>query len=553
MVPYRPLYSLLGWALCGFLCIQSTLAQQPCSFSEEIPLDADGTVLMQQYVNYQEGTYSVRVRYTQGYSWIGIGINYYGDAYMVPAYAVIGRMEDDGAPSVGRYWLERTVVDGVLPIEDPNGHLKTATASFMQLDGETILEFTHDLIIMEEGIVYENVTSNSTWIWAVGPEDNDWGSRHRLQGSFSITLADTCADPEDSNGDDTIPVDLTPVDTNMTDVTDTNMTNVEDSGSTIVFNKSETRVSQGLWITHGIFMGLAWGLCAPLAIGASLFRNIGFLEKNGLWFKLHMYLNATVAFLTFIGFFLAVRATNKEGGQGHFKDETHHKVGLTIFLFVLAQCVLGYFRPKKEKNATDAEEEKSVEVIVKDNDNLSKDDSTILEVEPSEKAEAASASGEPGEEEGFELDMANINKLNEAAQEDAAKDDDAWSLFTPPPPPPEESQPTEADVDGQREVVEANDNAEEVEVQSTSSFKSFEELKQETSSDDSRFRVIWKLVHRILGVILLSLAWFNCHTGIVLYSEKYDTDNERQLLNVFWGFAATIAVIFLLQGYITRV
>ncbi|KAG7342936.1 cytochrome b561 [Nitzschia inconspicua] len=599
MMSRLSLCSFLGWALFGRFFVKAVSAQQnlQCSFSDEYPLNEDGTVLMQNYVNYQEGTYSVRLRYTEGYSWIGLGINYYGNSYMVPAHAVIGRMIEN-TPFIGRYWLERTVLNGVIPIEDPNEHLKTATASFTQQEGETVLEFTHDLIIMEDGIVYENVTSSSSWIWAVGPEDNDWGSRHQLQGSFSISLAETCVDSTSglSDGNDILPVDLSPA---AGDTLDSQNSTDADSdlgtSSTIVFNQSAMQASRGLWITHGLFMGFAWGLCAPLAIGSSLFRNIGFLKKNDLWFKLHMYLNATVAFLTFVGFFLAVRAAKKEGGQGQFKDEIHHNVGLIIFLFVLVQCLLGYFRPHTEENAPKTIEEKeepNEESMMKET-NISKDESTILDTEPFEKAERASACpDENAEEEGFELDM-NALAADAEKNKTAKRSKFYWSFFIQPPvsPTPEISEEQKLDdlvaefekagtsmnapgEDGNEDEKngtaahqdnhswnfftpsQASPPSETGEEQNLdqlqAKIKGGEISPDKDESEMSKARMLWKITHRVLGVILLSLAWYNCTTGIVLFSEKYNVDNERQLLNVFWGFAATIAVLFLVQGFILR-
>jgi hypothetical protein len=521
-----------------------------CSFSDEIPLDADNTVFLQHYVNRQEGTYSIRVRYTQGYSWIGIGVNYYDEAYMVPAYTVIGRQEEDedGSLPVARYWLERTFITGVVPIEDPNGHLKPG-ASLVQENGETVLEFTHDLVILEEGIVYENITDDSTWIWAVGPPDNDWGMRHTLQGSFSIELSETCVDPSapgaTNPANDTTPLPWGGGGDGNSDVVEGDATTEAESSANIVFNEPQTRTSRGLWITHGLFMGFAWGILAPLAIGASFFRNLVFLEKDVRWFKLHMYLNLAVAFLTFVGFFLAVRATNKEGGQSHFKDDSHHKTGLTIFLFVLAQCFLGYFRPSKESsNASRAKEGNQVTKEIGDDGNIPKEDSTTILAESTEKAAAKSSE----EDQGFELDMAEITAMTEKTDEkdanelDVSKDDDSWSLFTPPPPPSDEKE----DGEGQEMEPKSSLHAD------ASSRSAADDSYHKWVLRVSDLRAYWKYAHRIMGIILIALAWFNCHTGIELFSVKYSTDNEQQLLNVFWGFTGTIAVVFLLQGYVLR-
>ncbi|KAL3909106.1 MAG: hypothetical protein SGILL_008221 [Bacillariaceae sp.] len=582
------------------LWLSKVSAQLQCSYSEEIALNAENTVFLQQYVNQQEGTYSVRLRYTEGYSWIGVGINYYDEAYMVPAYSVIGREEDDASVTVARYWLERTFVTGILPIEDPNEHLK-AGARLIQENESTILEFTHDLVILEEGIVYENVTSDSIWIWAVGPQDNEWGTRHTLQGSFSVELSETCVDPSFGATNTTLPWG----DGNNIGEDPTTETA---SSTNIVFNEPQTRASRGLWITHGLFMSFAWGILAPIAIGSSFFRSLGFLEKDARWFKLHMYLNLTVAFLTFVGFFLAIRATNKEGGQSHFKDNAHQKTGLTIFLFVLAQCLLGYFRPAKTASQNPPESKKDLPIEISkegDDADVSNEDSTIVlaEHESSEKpttiespdndeqdidemdkdltnaidgddeqnngfdvddeqgngpCEMPVANGDDEDnEQGFELDMADINALTEKTADttttdeiEISKEDDSCSVLSPPPPPS----------DAASSLNEENEKDEELQVDPGTERQKDDatpttapsESNQEPTAEESPCRTYWKITHRSIGIILIALAWFNCHTGIELLVAKYSADNEDQLLNVFWGFTGTIAVVFLIQGYVLR-
>jgi hypothetical protein len=487
-----------------------------CTWSDEFSLHNSGTVFVQEYVNRDEGTVSMRIRYTGGESWIGVGINYMDDTYMAPAYAVIGRI-DNGGSSVRRYWIDSAGEDGITPIGDPNMHLKRA--SFLQQDGETILEFTHDLTIIEDGAVMKEITADSKWIWAVGPDGNDWGGRHELQGAFTGELSENCKRKEPTDA----PTSASVLDENEkqeSSMLDRNETASDPStAATSALIKSESESSKNLWIVHGLFMGFAWGLCAPIAIGASLFRNS--LSKGDLWFHLHLYLNVAVAVLTFMGFFIAVAALNREGDVRHFQDDTHQKAGLAIFLFVLFQCLLGCFRPSKALESN------------------KRTKPTITESHHGEQKDQ-----QKDQEQGFEVEVANITAMTEDSDGDNDNnnvdnedddDDDTWSVFTPPPPPATLPPPEEGE--GQEAVA------------NTSATKP---VSSTPRIDPTMARTYWKYLHRLLGVILLCLAWSNCQSGIVLFSEKYTDTNEEQLLNVFWGFTGTIAVLILLKGYVLR-
>ena len=295
-------------------------------------------------------------------------------------------------------------------------------------------------------------------------------------------------------------------------------------------------------------MGVAWGLCAPLAVGASIFRNMNFLKnRDPLWFKLHMYLNIAVVSLTCLGFLIAIGATNKEGGQTHFTGTTHEKVGLTVTLFVLVQCLAGIFRPsaiKKKKKFT-----------VKETS------------EKQGKTLSGDGSDSTPKEEGFEVEVLNITAVtedDEVVQDDinSRSDNDSWSFLAPPPPPtsppPEEEQgddnaPRSSDSTiGEEEGHQGGfDNTTTATTQQEND-KQEKHKRLNSHKKAEKIRTYWKYGHRTMGVILFGLAWYNCHSGIVLFSEKYNPDNEQHLLNIFWGITGTILVCFLVKGYILR-
>ncbi|KAG7358461.1 cytochrome b561 [Nitzschia inconspicua] len=88
--------------------------------------------------------------------------------------------------------------------------------------------------------------------------------------------------------------------------------------------------------------------------------------------------------------------------------------------------------------------------------------------------------------------------------------------------------------------------------------KSVHEENQENSSEgDSKHRSRWirqycEYVHRFLGVTLLVLGWYNCQSGIVLQSEKFEQDDEQTLTTIFWSIAGVIAGAIVLIGYVIR-
>eukprot|EP00536_Pseudo-nitzschia_multiseries_P003435 jgi/Psemu1/301964/fgenesh1_kg.53_\ len=212
---------------------------------------------------------------------------------------------------------------------------------------------------------------------------------------------------------------------------------------------------------HGILMGVAWGILAPLAIGAAyLRRNLPILQKGALWLKIHLFLCVLVALLTFVGFVVAVVATLKDG-EGIFDDDFHHMAGFAILVLVFVQAFAGYFRPSPVPVSPPKQ------VHTKDSD------------------------------------------------EEASKD----------PPVQDESQMSMTEVD------------EEVAISRKAWYT----------------RKTWEYTHRMLGILLLGLAWCNCHTGIILQADEYPQYDEGSLLKFFWGITASIAGTILLMGCLLRV
>ena len=107
---------------------------------------------------------------------------------------------------------------------------------------------------------------------------------------------------------------------------------------------------QSLWKAHGFLAGIAWGVLSPMAIGASIIRNL--FPGAAMWFNIHRALNMLVILCTIAAFGIAVAAINQETPAGaspnHFNPDPnpHRLVGLIIFLVAIVQALLGIFRPR---------------------------------------------------------------------------------------------------------------------------------------------------------------------------------------------------------------
>jgi hypothetical protein len=227
-----------------------------------------------------------------------------------------------------------------------------------------------------------------------------------------------------------------------------------------------THPYRSLWAAHGILLGLAWGICAPLGIGVGILRN-GLVKmgyQKGLWYQLHFYLNMTAMLLTVIGFFIAIAATHMEEGTADF-DGTHHKAGLAIFLLVIVQAFFGYFRP-----------------------GLPKAPSTPSPTERVDPEDVSNAS----DSDGNGIEVFSKPGKNASSSEDIIK------------PPSKSLQ-----------------------------------------------RWAWEYGHRFLGMLLLGLAWYNCHSGMELMVDNWD--DQKDLTGLFWGVTAGISGMVFLLAYVVRV
>ena len=68
----------------------------------------------------------------------------------------------------------------------------------------------------------------------------------------------------------------------------------------------------------------------------------------------------------------------------------------------------------------------------------------------------------------------------------------------------------------------------------------------------SLHRILWEITHRILGVSLLGMAWWQVQNGLGLFLMRFP--DSQNMIPVFWGvalgLAGTVLVLYLVQMFL---
>ena len=131
-----------------------------------------------------------------------------------------------------------------------------------------------------------------------------------------------------------------------------------------------TTSTKGLWMLHGVLVGVAWGVLARLAIGSVFLCNhFTFLKSNARWLRLHFYLADLVVIFTAVGYAVAIAAADDDGTFEEnelFDDDVHSGMGLAILGMVILQAIAGFVRPKPVANPISSPAEDNNEGIFDD-------------------------------------------------------------------------------------------------------------------------------------------------------------------------------------------
>ena len=250
-----------------------------------------------------------------------------------------------------------------------------------------------------------------------------------------------------------------------------------------------------LWMAHGLFMATAWGIFVPLAVGSSRLRDLlGFAP--GLWFKIHQGLNMLAVLCTIIGFSIAVAAVNDQTADGedanHFSGVTHRKVGLVITILAVTQAVVGLLRPHPPK-AADISSTKGVESS--ESGGVDPTSHTSVEKDP--------------EKDDVRVEESDKHQVSKDTDEDACDEESDKPQV-----------PKDADDDEQQHPSK------------------------------SKLRSFWEWKHRILGVSLLALSWYNCNSGLKNFALFFGEDDKQA---AFWGVALGLTGLIIVVDAAQRV
>jgi hypothetical protein len=380
--------------------------------------------------------------------------------------------------------------------------LQTLMDTTFEQDGETsVLTFTQKLV--DSGMDDQPITDESSWIFAVGLPDNQWEGSHKVHGSFFLPLEENCMAPVIA-----APVPVVASATGQA------------SGSGLVMREDVTETTFPLWVAHGWFLAIAWGLVGPLAIGSAMLRRL--VGSN--WYKIHFYLNMMCVVMTIVGFGLAVSAIKMEQ-KPHFTPKTspddqgqvHHNAGLAIFIIVILQSVAGYFRPPvvaPPRVETPSAVEKEAKQLDDDGDKQQKPNLKRLDTRKTE-TEGETSHGKVR----FEDD----------------EEDTPEAVETRAAPSNEGSNET-SDLEGSQDSPA---------VAVADATPAQQKLKSPC------VRKLWEMQHRLIGAVVVGLAWYNCHSGYQLMGDTYDETQNYTVL--FWSVTGAIAGSIFVLAYVARV
>ena len=63
----------------------------------------------------------------------------------------------------------------------------------------------------------------------------------------------------------------------------------------------------------------------------------------------------------------------------------------------------------------------------------------------------------------------------------------------------------------------------------------------EKGEQPNQLRILWEYGHKLCGVALLGMGWYQCHSGLIWYASRFV--QEEDYTRVFWGITGTIAAI----------
>ena len=76
--------------------------------------------------------------------------------------------------------------------------------------------------------------------------------------------------------------------------------------------------------------------------------------------------------------------------------------------------------------------------------------------------------------------------------------------------------------------------------------------REEPLTKEQKFRKVWEVFHRVLGVALVCMAWSNCQSGIGKFADRFGDDDEKMHTIVFWCVAAGLTLVIMSMYVVGR-
>jgi hypothetical protein len=357
-----------------------------------------------------------------------------------------------------------------------------------------------------------------------------------------------------------------------------------------------------LWLYHGVLMGLAWGVFAPIAIFIPLLRKLDFLAFDDRWRSIHLLSSLSMVFLTAAGFALALMAGHPSFAleeveeKQYFTGNMHVAMGIMVLVIMILQAIMGCCIPGENVDDDGGSYwESESESDEDESDGADKDKEADKKSQHSSPLRLMLLDNKVKNELGEMVPNRTAFKqylpkrLTPDVQERARKRAEATTILgtavgngsehkvasLTPRKTEAKSHRLEAievvdvpDIDFVANMNKETDKNDElvptkvvVESDEVSELEEPDEHKtEEEPPEKSDFLICWIYTHRLLGLVLFVMALYTCHTGIlsqaeILASREAEEEDfstwwtQEKCLLLFWCVTSGIIALVILVRY----
>ncbi|RUP45253.1 hypothetical protein BC936DRAFT_148405 [Jimgerdemannia flammicorona] len=274
--------------------------------------------------------------------WIGLG---FGETMVGPELNIMWLSPDDAGVVISRRKASTHALphplsnQTALTVLSPKGNANIPRAITINhgknpyvKNNQLTISYTRPQVLPESTLS----TSTTKFVWAYGAVSPNSTrceapfTKHYATGSFTLDLTKQLGN---STGNGTVPtatVTTPPTGTgtnpNSSSVTGTNIPDFDPPPAGLTN-------TDYMIIAHAVIMFCAWGVLIPLAIFVARFGR-----KMEKWVRKHWIIQVVAVVLTIIGVIIGFILTSPDP-----PTETHHILGIAIFIAVLFQFFLGWY------------------------------------------------------------------------------------------------------------------------------------------------------------------------------------------------------------------